>query len=72
MGGAADVEALEKNENIDVIVDLRGEADGRAYPESKAQYVPISLGDNSSENQHIAFKQAIDEVVKAYRNGLNY
>ncbi|SFE06807.1 Protein-tyrosine phosphatase [Paenibacillus catalpae] len=69
MGGAADVEAMEKNENIDVIVDLRGEADGRAYAESKAQHVPISLGDNSPENQHVAFKQAIDEVVNAYRNG---
>jgi protein-tyrosine phosphatase len=56
-------------QNIDVIVDLRGEADGRAYTESKVQYVPISLGDNSLEDQHVAFKQAIDEVVNAYRNG---
>jgi hypothetical protein len=30
MGGAKDVEAMEKNEGIDVVVDLREEATGCA------------------------------------------
>ncbi|WP_127529363.1 protein-tyrosine phosphatase family protein [Paenibacillus kobensis] len=69
MGAAADVEAMEKNEGIDVIVDLRGEAVECAYPESTARWVQIALGDNSPENQHLLFKQAIDEVAEAYRSG---
>ena len=69
MGGAADVEAMEKNEGIDVIVDLRSEATECAFPASKAKWVQIPLGDNSTENEHLLFKQAIDEVVNAYREG---
>ncbi|MFD2330103.1 dual specificity protein phosphatase family protein [Cohnella sp. GCM10020058] len=69
MGGAADVEAIEKNEGIDVIVDLRGEATECAYPSSNAKWVQIPLGDNSAESQHLLFKQAIDAVVDAYKNG---
>jgi protein-tyrosine phosphatase len=66
MGGAKDVEAMEKNEGIDVVVDLREESTGCAYPESKAKWIKIPLGDNSTENEHLLFKQAIDEVVNAY------
>lgn len=69
MGGAADVEAMEKNEGIDVIVDLRGEATECAYPESQAQWIQIPLGDNSPVSQHTLFKKAIDEVVDAYKSG---
>lgn len=69
MGGAADVEAMETNEGIDVIVDLRSEATECAFPASKAKWVQIPLGDNSTENEHNLFKQAIDEVVSAYREG---
>jgi protein-tyrosine phosphatase len=68
MGGAKDVEAMEKNEGIDVVVDLRGEATECAFPESKAKWIKIPLGDNSSENEHLLFKQAIDEVVNAYKS----
>lgn len=69
MGGAADVEAMEKNEGIDVVVDLRAEATGCSYPESKAKWIQIPLGDNSPESEHLLFKQAIDEVVNAYHSG---
>lgn len=69
MGGAADVEAMEKNEGIDVIVDLRGEATQCAYPESQAKWIQIPLGDNSMGSEHVLFKQAIDEVVNAYKSG---
>lgn len=68
MGGAADVEAMEKNEGIEVIVDLRGEAVACAFPESTARWVQIPLGDNSPESQDLLFKRAIDEVVEAYRS----
>jgi protein-tyrosine phosphatase len=69
MGGAKDVEAMEKNEGIDVVVDLREEATGCAYPESKAKWIKVPLGDNSPENEHLLFKHAIDEVVNAYHSG---
>ena len=69
MGAAADVEAMEKNEGIEVVVDLRGEATECAFPDTKAKWVQVPLGDNSAENQHLLFKQAIDEVVTAYRAG---
>jgi protein-tyrosine phosphatase len=69
MGGAADVEALEQNEGIDVVVDLRAEATGCAYPESKAKWIQIPLGDNATDSEHQLFKQAIDEVVNAYKDG---
>lgn len=62
MGGAKDVEAMEKNEGIEVVVDLREEATGCAYPESKAKWIKVSLGDSSSESEHLLFKQAIDEI----------
>lgn len=69
MGGAADVEAMEKNEGIEVVVDLRAEATGCAYPESKAKWIQIPLGDNPTESEYLLYKQAIDEVVNAYYSG---
>ncbi|MFC5528246.1 protein-tyrosine phosphatase family protein [Cohnella yongneupensis] len=52
MGGAADVEEMEKNEMIDVVIDLRGEATGCAYHQSQAEWIQIPLGDNSTESHH--------------------
>ncbi|MCC3373063.1 hypothetical protein [Cohnella sp. REN36] len=43
MGGAADVEAMEKNEGVEVVVDLRAEATECAYADSKAKWVQIPL-----------------------------
>jgi len=41
MGAAADVEAMVKNETIDVIVDLRGDATACAYPGARAEWIQI-------------------------------
>lgn len=69
MCGAADVAEIVKNENIDVVVDLRGEATECADPNSKVEWVQIPLGDNAVEPQELLFKQAVGEVIKAYQEG---
>lgn len=69
MGGSADVETMENNEGIDVVVDLRAEATECAYPESKARWVQVPLGDNASESEYDLYKQAIDEIMNAYQAG---
>jgi len=66
MGAAADVEAMVKNEGIDVIVDLRGEAMECAYPAANAKWVQIPLQDNASTPQEKGFEQAIQAVTEAY------
>jgi protein-tyrosine phosphatase len=68
-GGAKDVEAMIKNEKVDVIVDLRGEATQCAYPSAHAEWIQIPLGDNSPLVTEQLFKQAIEEVVDAYKAG---
>ncbi|MEX2460342.1 MAG: dual specificity protein phosphatase family protein [Paenibacillaceae bacterium] len=68
-GGARDVEAMIKNEAVDVIVDLRGEATQSAYPSADTEWIQIPLGDNSPVVTEQLFKQAIDEVVGAYHAG---
>lgn len=69
IGGAADVESMIHNEGVEVVVDLRGEAEKPVFSNPKVQWIQIALGDNTLENQDVLFKQAIDEVVNAYRNG---
>lgn len=69
MGGASDVESMIKNEGIDIVVDLRGEAEGPAFTNPAVHWLQIALGDNGTDNQVELFRQAIDEVVKAYQNG---
>lgn len=68
-GGARDVEAMVKNEEFDVIVDLRREATKSAYPSDRIQWIQIPLGDNSPLVTEQLFKQAIEEVVGAYKAG---
>jgi protein-tyrosine phosphatase len=68
-GGARDVEAMIKNEQLDVIVDLRGEATGSAYPSEGTQWIQVPLGDNSPVITELLFKKAIEEVVGAYQAG---
>lgn len=67
MGGAADVESMVKNEDIDVVVDLRGEATEWAYPTANVERIRIPLTDNATEPQTEAFEQAIQAVTEAYR-----
>lgn len=69
MCGAADVEQVVKNEQCEVIVDLRGEATQCAYPEAEVEWIKIALGDDTGADQEVLLKEAAGEVVKAYREG---
>ncbi|WP_308639684.1 protein-tyrosine phosphatase family protein [Paenibacillus silvisoli] len=68
MGGAADVEAMIKNEDVDVVIDLRAESTGCAYEGAEVEWIRIPLGDNAPDD-HLLFRQAIEEVVSAYKDG---
>ncbi|WP_308633836.1 protein-tyrosine phosphatase family protein [Paenibacillus silvisoli] len=69
MGGATDVEAMVKNEGVEVIVDLRAEATECAYPEAGVKWIQVPLGDNAEGPQDELFKQAINHVLEAYKSG---
>ncbi|MDF2964298.1 MAG: protein tyrosine phosphatase [Paenibacillus sp.] len=68
-GGAADVEDMIKNEGVEIIVDLRGEAVECAYPADHVQWIQVPLGDNAEGPQDQLFQQAINHVVDAYKSG---
>jgi protein-tyrosine phosphatase len=68
-GGAKDVEAMIKNEQVEIIVDLRAEATQSAYPSVHTQWIQIPLGDDSPLVTEQLFKKAIEEVVGAYHAG---
>ncbi|MFC4779271.1 dual specificity protein phosphatase family protein [Paenibacillus sp. GCM10023252] len=68
-GGAADVEDMVKNEGIEIVVDLRGEATECAYPDESLTWIQVPLGDNAEGPQDQLFKQAIDHIVEAYKSG---
>ncbi|WP_312880216.1 hypothetical protein [Paenibacillus phytorum] len=58
-GGAADVEDMVKNEGVEVVVDLRGEATECAYPDANVEWIQVPLGDNAEGPQDVLFQQAI-------------
>ncbi|WP_261302676.1 protein-tyrosine phosphatase family protein [Paenibacillus andongensis] len=68
-GGASDVEDMVKNENVEVIVDLRGEATECAFSAGNVEWIQIPLGDNAEGPQDQLFQKAIDHVVEAYNSG---
>ncbi|KQX51895.1 protein-tyrosine phosphatase family protein [Paenibacillus sp. Root444D2] len=68
-GGASDVEDMIKNENVEVIVDLRGEATECAFPAGNVEWIQVPLGDNAEVPQDQLFQQAIDHVIEAYNSG---
>ncbi|WP_157325481.1 protein-tyrosine phosphatase family protein [Paenibacillus anseongensis] len=68
-GGASDVEDMVKNENVEFIVDLRGEATECAYPANGVGWLQVPLGDNAEDPQDQLFQQAINHVVEAYKSG---
>lgn len=68
-GGASDVEDMVKNENVEVIVDLRGEATECAFPAGNVEWIQVPLRDNAEGPQDQLFQQAIDHVVEAYNSG---
>ncbi|SDX72038.1 dual specificity protein phosphatase family protein [Paenibacillus sp. CF384] len=69
MGGAADVEAMVKNEGVEVIVDLRAEAIECAYPEADVMWIQVPLEDNTEDLEEELFKEAINHVLEAYKGG---
>jgi protein-tyrosine phosphatase len=66
MGAAGDVESMVKNEGIEVVVDLRGEAQEGAYSSAGVQRIQIPLTDQSNQPQEDAFREAIQAVTDAY------
>jgi protein-tyrosine phosphatase len=68
MGAASDVEAMVKNEGIEVVVDLRGEATECAYPDAQVEWTRIQLGDSSELPQAEGLSQAIQAVTDAYHS----
>ncbi|MBP1156479.1 MULTISPECIES: dual specificity protein phosphatase family protein [unclassified Paenibacillus] len=68
-GGTADVKDMVKNEGVEVIVDLRGEATECADPTANAEWIQVPLGDNAEAPQDQLLQQAINHVVEAYNSG---
>ena len=69
MGAAEDMQDLVDTEGATVVVDLRAEATQCAAEGSGLRWIKVPLGDNSPTEESVLFKQAIDEVVAAYRSG---
>lgn len=68
-GGANDVQQMADEENIDVVVDLREEATGCAASQPHLIWTQIPLGDHALVTESDLFKDAINAVVSAYREG---
>ncbi|TVY07361.1 protein-tyrosine phosphatase family protein [Paenibacillus cremeus] len=60
---------MVKNEVVEVIVDLRGEATECADPTTKVEWIKVPLGDNAEGPQYELFQQAISHVIEAYKSG---
>lgn len=67
IGGAADAEAMVRDEGCELIIDLRVEATAPSYT-GEAQYIQIGLADGT-EGQEELLKHAIEHVVEAYNEG---
>ncbi|MGN7299453.1 protein-tyrosine phosphatase family protein [Ferdinandcohnia sp. SAFN-114] len=63
MGGADDVIDVLKNENVDMILDLRAEVLEADYDRLHSPIV------DDAENQEESIKKSIDKVVEAYNEG---
>lgn len=68
-GGAGDIQQIADEENIDVVVDLRGESTCCAASNTGLTWKQIPLGDDADKPQAELFKDAIQAVVSAYRDG---
>lgn len=65
IGGAADAKEMMEDEKADVIFDLRAEALEHDVPEIRV-HVPIV---DDAKQQDESVQRAINEVVKAYKEG---
>jgi protein-tyrosine phosphatase len=66
IGGAADAKQAVENEGIDVVFDLRAEAEGGDESYTRV-HAPIV--DDSTDHQDESIQDAIDAVVTAYEEG---
>ncbi|MDE4086050.1 dual specificity protein phosphatase family protein [Planococcus maritimus] len=66
IGGAADAKTAVEKEGIDVVFDLRAEADDNDESYTRV-HAPIV--DDSTEHQDESIQDAIDGVVTAYEEG---
>ncbi|MCM3390463.1 dual specificity protein phosphatase family protein (plasmid) [Ureibacillus chungkukjangi] len=67
IGGADDVNEVIKNENVDVIFDLRAEASSDSTNYNRV-HSPIV---DDAEQQDESIKDSIEKVVNAYNDGKN-
>lgn len=69
MGGAQDVQTMVDTEGVEVVVDLREEAEQCAASGTGLQWVKVPLGDEADEPQEQLLHTAIKAVVDAYNEG---
>jgi protein-tyrosine phosphatase len=69
MGGAGDVQNMVEQEGVEVVVDLREEAQKCAADSPNVAWVQIPLGDEAHEPQEKLLHKAVQEVVSAYHAG---
>src|SRR4029453_11169028 len=69
MGGANDVQTMVDNDGVEVVVDLRAEAEQCAASGKNLQWIKVPLGDEGKEPQEQLLHTAIKAVVDSYREG---
>lgn len=69
MGGAGDVQSMVDNEGVEVVVDLREEAEQCAAVGEGLKWIKVPLGDEANEPQEQLLRTAIKAVTDAYNNG---
>lgn len=69
MGGENDVQSMVDNDGVEVIVDLREEAEQCAAAGDGLKWIKVPLGDEAEESQEQLLQKAINAVVHAYKEG---
>ncbi|KPV55703.1 hypothetical protein QJ48_31780 [Paenibacillus sp. A3] len=69
IGGASDAPSMAEEEQCDVIVDLRAEAeDGESIPGIRRVRAPL-VDKSTAPNQETAIQEAVEKVVAEYKAG---
>ncbi|UVI29186.1 protein-tyrosine phosphatase family protein [Paenibacillus spongiae] len=68
-GAASDAQDMVEQEQVDVLVDLRGDAAESADGSGKAKWVHIPCDENGETPLEQSIQSAVDQVVNAYHNG---
>jgi len=69
MGGAQDVQTMVNNKDVEVVVDLREEAEQCAATREGLEWIKVPLGDEANAPQVDLLRSAIKAVVDSYREG---